>query len=127
MAKKKQSAEPLTGAALLAKVKTLNTLSKTQKAKACGYTTVTKGGVERVNLLPFLNALLEAEGIELDSKVDGNGRGGRTTTYRVQVHANGNLLIGAAYTAQMGIKPGDAFAIKLRRKHIQLQQLDSVH
>ena len=50
MAKQKQS-EPLTGAALLQKVKTLATLSKTQKAKACGYYTVTKGGGERVNLL----------------------------------------------------------------------------
>jgi hypothetical protein len=41
-------------------------LSKTQKAKACGYYTVTKGGGERVNLLQFLKALLEAEGIALD-------------------------------------------------------------
>ena len=62
MAKQKKS-EPLTGDALLQKVKTLATLSKTQKAKACGYDTVTKGGVERVYLLQFLQALIEAEGI----------------------------------------------------------------
>jgi hypothetical protein len=42
MAKQKTS-EPLTGAALLQKVKTLATLSKTQKAKACGYYTGHEG------------------------------------------------------------------------------------
>ena len=57
MAKQKTS-EPLTGTALLQKVKTLATLSKTQKAKACGYYTVTKGGVERINLPQFLKALI---------------------------------------------------------------------
>jgi len=90
MAKKKKS-EPLTGAALLEKVKTLDTLSKTQKAKACGYYTVTKGGGERVNLLQFLKALIEAEGIELDGKETGPGRGGRTANYRLRVQGNGNL------------------------------------
>lgn len=67
MAKKKKI-EPLTGEALLQKVKTLDTFSKEQKAKACGYYTVTKGGVERVSMMQFLNALLEADGIELDGK-----------------------------------------------------------
>ncbi len=40
MAKQKQN-EPLTGAALLQKIKTLVTLRKIQKAKAWGYYTVT--------------------------------------------------------------------------------------
>jgi hypothetical protein len=124
MARKKKS-EPLTGAALLEKVKTLATLSKTQKAKACGYYTVTKGGGERINLLQFLKALIEADGIELDGKQAGSGRGGRSANYRLRVQGNGNLLISAAYTKQMGLQTGDEFAVVLGRKHIQLQQLDS--
>ena len=123
MAKQKQS-EPLTGAALLQKVKTLATLSKTQKAKACGYYTVTKGGGERVNLLQFLQALIEAEGITLDEPAAGRGRDGRSAGYRIAVQANGQLLIGTAYTQQMALKPGDAFELVLGRKHIRLKQLD---
>jgi len=125
MAKQKQS-EPLTGAALLQKVKTLATLSKTQKAKACGYYTVTKGGGERVNLLQFLQALIEAEGITLDEPAAGRGRDGRSAGYRIAVQANGQLLIGTAYTQQMALQPGDAFELVLGRKHIQLKQLDPV-
>ena len=125
MAKQKQH-EPLTGAALLQKVKTLATLSKTQKAKACGYYTVTKGGVERVNLLQFLKALIEAEGITLDGQVAEGGRSGRRARYRIAVHANGHLLIGAAYTQRMGLKLGDTFELVLGHKHMQLKQLDPV-
>ena len=125
MAKQKKG-EPLTGEALLQKVKTLATLSKTQKAKACGYYTVTKGGVERVNLLQFLQACLEAEGLTLDRPTAERGRAGRSANYRIAVQANGQLLIGTAYTEQMALKPGDAFELVLGRKHIQLKQLDPV-
>ncbi len=116
--------EPLTGTALLEKVKQLGNLSKEEKAKACGYSTQTKNGVERVNMMKFLNALIDAEGIELDGKQASNGRGGRSASYRIGVQSNGNLLIGAAYTKQMGLKPGDEFEISLGRKHIHLRQID---
>ena len=33
---------------------------------------------------------------------------------------NGNLLVGKAYTAQLGLQPGDEFEIKLGRKQIKL-------
>ena len=33
---------------------------------------------------------------------------------------NGNLLVGKAYTAQLGLEPGDEFEIKLGRKQIKL-------
>lgn len=33
---------------------------------------------------------------------------------------NGNLLVGKAYTAQLGLEPGDEFEIKLSRKAIRL-------
>lgn len=115
--------ETLTGEGLLRKVKELEHLSKEEKAKACGYYTVTKNGVERVNMMKFLNALIDAEGIQLDSKQSGNGRGGRSASYRISVQSNGNLLIGSAYTKQMGLKPGDEFEISLGRKHIRLKQI----
>ncbi len=121
---KKKKIEPLMGEALLTKVKQLETLNKEEKARECGYYTVTKNGVERVNMMKFLNALIDAEGIELDGKSSGNGRGGRSASYRITVQSNGNLLIGSAYTKQMNLKPGDEFEISLGRKHIRLKQLD---
>jgi hypothetical protein len=115
--------EPLTGTALLEKVRELGNLSKEEKAKECGYYTLTKNNVERVNMMKFLNALIDAEGIELDSSGNGIGRGGRSASYRISVQSNGNLLIGSAYTKKMNLKPGDEFEITLGRKHIHLKQV----
>ena len=117
--------DALKGKALLKKVKELEHLSREEKAKTCGYYTVTKKGVTRVNMMKFLNALIEAEGIQIDSTQSGNGRGGRSASYRITVQSNGNLLIGSAYTKQMGLNPGDEFEISLGRKHIRLTQLDN--
>jgi hypothetical protein len=119
MARKKKM-KPLQGEALINKVKDLSHLSKEEKARACGYYTITKNGVERVNMMKFLNALLDAEEISLDAQHEGNGRVGRSPSYRVTVQSNGNLLVGSAYTKQLGLKPGDEFAIALGRKHIKL-------
>ncbi|NJL82255.1 MAG: AbrB family transcriptional regulator [Chloroflexaceae bacterium] len=116
--------DPLTGEDLVKKVRELGNLSKEEKARACGYYTVTKNGIERVNMMKFLNALIDAEGIELDSSPNGQGRGGRSASYRISVQSNGNLLIGSAYTKKMGLQPGDEFEITLGRKHIHLRQLD---
>lgn len=115
--------KPLTGTALVDKVKELGDLSKEEKARACGYYTQTKNGIERVNMMKFLNALIDAEGIELDSNAEGQGRGGRSASYKISVQSNGNLLIGSAYTKQMGLKSGDEFEITLGRKHIHLKQV----
>jgi hypothetical protein len=117
--------EPLTGIELLEKVKELGDIPKEDKAKACGYVTYTKGKLERVNMMKFLNALLEADGgLELDGKgKDANGRGGRSASYRIAVQSNGNLLIGPAYTKKMDLMPGDEFKITLGRKHIKLTQV----
>jgi hypothetical protein len=38
---------------------------------------------------------------------------------------NGNLLIGKAYTAQLGLQPGDPFQIQLGRRQIRLHPLDA--
>ncbi|AUT01424.1 MULTISPECIES: AbrB family transcriptional regulator [Nostocales] len=121
---KQKKIEPLVGEELLKKVKELENLSKEEKAKQCGYYTVTKNGVERVNMMKFLNALIDAEGIQLDSAPNANGRGGRSASYRISVQSNGNLLIGSAYTKQMNLKPGDEFLITLGKKHIRLRQVD---
>ncbi|MBR8826870.1 MAG: AbrB family transcriptional regulator [Gomphosphaeria aponina SAG 52.96 = DSM 107014] len=118
-----KSKEPLTGEELLKKVKELGNRSKEEKARECGYYTVTKNGVERVNMMKFLNALIDAEGIELDSTSNGTGRGGRSASFRISVQSNGNLLIGSAYTKKMGLEPGDEFEITLGRKHIHLKQV----
>lgn len=123
MAKQKKI-EPLVGEDLLKKVKELENESKEDKAKKCGYYTVTKNGIERVNMMKFLNALIDAEGIQLDSTPSANGRGGRSASYRISVQSNGNLLIGSAYTKQMNLKPGDEFLITLGKKHIRLRQVD---
>lgn len=121
---KKKKSEPLTGEALVNKVKELGSKSREEKARECGYYGLTKNGVERVNLMKFLNALIDAQGIDLDAKQTGTGRGGRSATFRISVQSNGNLLIGSAYTTQMGLEPGDEFEITLGRKHIHLKQLD---
>ncbi|NCJ05275.1 AbrB family transcriptional regulator [Synechococcales cyanobacterium C] len=120
--RKKTQIKPLTGEALIQKVKTLNHLSRELKAKECGYYTVTEKGDLRVNMVQFMNALIEAEGISLDAqRPDKPGRGGRKASYRVSVQANGNLLIGSAYTEKMSLKPGDTFQVFLKRRHIHLQ------
>ncbi|MBW4456075.1 MAG: AbrB family transcriptional regulator [Nostoc indistinguendum CM1-VF10] len=121
---KQKKIEPLLGEELLKKVKELENESKEDKAKKCGYYTVTKNGIERVNMMKFLNALIDAEGIQLDSTPSANGRGGRSASYRISVQSNGNLLIGSAYTKQMNLKPGDEFVITLGKKHIRLRQID---
>lgn len=115
---------PLTGKALLQKVKELAHLTKRETAKECGYYTISKDGQARVNLTGFYDALLEARGITLDPESSKDGRG-REPTYRVSVHKNGQIVIGSTYTQEMNLKPGDEFEIKLGYKHIKLIQLEA--
>ena len=75
-------------------------------------------------MMQFLNALIEAEGIDLDSATKTNGRGGRSASYRIHVQSNGNLLVGSAYTKELGLQTGDEFEVILGRKHIRLKQLE---
>ncbi|MGD1807373.1 AbrB family transcriptional regulator [Dapis sp. BLCC M126] len=114
---------PLTGKNLLQKVKELSHLPRRETAKQCGYFTKTKSDDTRVNLTDFYDALLAAKGVPLDANGTKDGRG-REPTYRVSVHRNGQIVIGATYTETMGLKPGDEFEIKLGYKHIHLKQVD---
>ncbi|MDS3861318.1 AbrB family transcriptional regulator [Thermosynechococcaceae cyanobacterium BACA0444] len=98
--------------------------SKEEIAKAGGYYTTTKGGSERVSTLKFYKGLADAQGLNLDGKSAlGSSRGGRSASYRISVQANGDLLIGSAYTKQMNLKPGDEFEISLGSGHIKLTQV----
>ena len=111
----------LTGKDLLAKVKDLGDVSKSDLVKACGYVSTKKGGGERLNFTAFYEALLEAKGVNLASESAGGiGKGGRKLSYVATVQGNGNLLIGKAYTALLDLKSGDEFEIKLGRKQIRL-------
>lgn len=119
-----KSKEVLTGKALLAKVKENDGLTKRELAKECGYYTVGKEGQTRVSLAEFYDALLAAKGIQLEPEKSADGRG-REASYTLTVHKNGQIVIGAAYTQEMGLKSGDEFTIKLGYKHIHLKQLDA--
>jgi hypothetical protein len=69
--------------------------------------------------------LAEQEGFELLITTDTNLRvqqnlQGRSLSFVTKVQFNGNLMVGKAYTAQLGLQPGDEFEIKLGRKQIKL-------
>ena len=116
--------EALAGKELLAKVKENDGQTKRELAKECGYYTVGKDGQTRVNLSEFYDALLSAKGIQLEPEKSKDGRG-REASYTLTVHKNGQIVIGAAYIQEMGLKSGDEFKIKLGYKHIHLKQLDA--
>ena len=107
----------LTGAELLAKVKSLEDASKSDMARACGYVSTKKDGGVRINFTSFYEALLNAKGVELGGGgAAGIGKGGRKLSYKAVVQGNGNLLIGKAYTAMLDLQVGDEFTIKLSKK-----------
>ncbi len=114
---------PLTGKALLQKVKELSHLAKRETAKQCGYVKTTASGGVRTDLSGFYDAVLTAKGVKLD-ETSRDSRG-KVATYKATVHKNGQLLIGSAYTKGMGLKEGDTFTIKLGYKHIHLIQDDN--
>jgi hypothetical protein len=103
----------LKGSELLAKVKELKDLNKSDLVRECGYTD--KNG--KLCYTAFYEALLEAKGFEMKS----SGKRGRALTYKTKVQFNGKLQIGEGYVQEMGFKPGDEFEIKLGRKSVTLQ------
>ena len=111
----------LTGSELLAKVKELGDVSKSDLVRSAGYVSTKKDGTERLNFTAFYEALLEAKGVSFsDGGGSGVGKAGRKLSFTTKVQFNGNLLVGKAYTAQLGLQPGDEFEIKLGRKQIKL-------
>ena len=110
----------LTGPELLAKVKELGDVSKSELVRECGYVSTKKDGGERLNFTAFYEALLGAKGVNLGADSAGKGKGGRSLSYIATVQANGNLLVGKAYTAVLDLFPGDEFEIKIGKKQIRL-------
>ncbi len=110
----------LVGKALLQKVKELSHLAKRETAKQCGYVKTSTTGGTRTDLSGFYDAVLAAKGVKLDET--SRDTRGKVATYKATVHKNGQLLIGSAYTKDMGLKEGDVFTIKLGYKHIHLIQ-----
>ena len=116
----KRSFSILTGSDLLAKVKELGDVSKSDLVRECGYVSNKKDGGERLNFTAFYEALLDAKGVNLSGAGAAIGKGGRKLSYIAKVQGNGNLLIGKAYTAMLNLEPGDEFEIKLGKKAIRL-------
>lgn len=119
--------KPLTGKALLQRLSELGSTSRKEAAKLCGYYRITKSGEVRVNLGKFYEAVLAAGGLEVHSsekEVSSQSGRGRSPSYRVKVHQNGQIVIGSAYTKAMNLKPGDTFKIKQGYKHIHLYLID---
>ena len=111
----------LAGTELLAKVKELGDVSKSDLVRAAGYVSTKKDGTERLNFTAFYEALLEAKGMNFGAGNSGSkGKPGRILSFATKIQFNGNLMVGKAYTAQLGLEPGDEFEIKLGRKQIQL-------
>jgi hypothetical protein len=110
----------LIGSELLAKIKELGDVSKSDLVRESGYVSTKKDGSERLNFTAFYEALLEAKGVDLGGNGKSKGGGRRKLSYVATVQGNGNLLVGKAYTALLDLKPGDEFEIKLGRKQIRL-------
>jgi hypothetical protein len=114
----------LTGSDLLAKIKEMGDASKSDLVRASGYISTTKDGSERLNFTAFYEALLEAKGVNLGhGHGSATGRRGRQPSYVTRVQFNGNLLVGKAYTTQLGLEPGDEFEIRLGTRQIRLVPL----
>jgi hypothetical protein len=111
----------LTRADLLAKVKEMGDASKSDLVRACGYVFTKNYGSERLNFTAFYELLLEAKGLSIGGGGGAEGsKRGRALSYVTKVQFNGHLLVGKAYTAVLGLEPGDEFEIKLGRKQIRL-------
>lgn len=110
----------LTGPELLAKVKELESegFGKNDLARMTGYVSTKKDGTEKINRSAFFEALLEAKGVHLEG---GTKSPGRKLTFRTKVQFNGNLMVGSAYTGQVGFRPGDEFQIVVNRKGFTLK------
>jgi len=80
-----ESRGPLKGQELLAKVKELGDVSKSDLVKACGYVSQKEDGSERLNFTAFYEALLEAKGVALavSSKEDDEDQTQEQTTSEV--------------------------------------------
>ncbi len=66
---------PLTGKALLQKLKELSPLDKRETAKECGYVRMSASGNVRTDLSSFYDAVLAAKGVNLDGTTPRKSKG----------------------------------------------------
>lgn len=110
--------EALKGEDLLARVRQLPPdASKSDRVRACGYVTTKADGSERLNYTAFYEALLEAQGVQLEPS---KGRPGRRLTHLTTVLQAGHAVVGAPYLRAAGIDPGDCLTVKVRRGCVSL-------
>jgi hypothetical protein len=102
----------LIGAELLAAMKALGPVSKGDLLRATGYVSTKEDGTERLNYTAFNEAVLEANGVTIDTGRNAVG-GGRTLSYFARQQAKGMIVIGAGYTEQLGFEPGQLFKIEV--------------
>lgn len=114
-------AEPLTGDALLARVKQLGSASKAELARGCGYAGPGNGRAERTNYAAFYEALLAAKGVSLGKRKI-KAKAGRVPTFSTKVLFHGGLMVGSVYTSMLGLRPGDRLEIRLGSSGIRLVQ-----
>lgn len=112
-------ANQLRGGELLAKLKEMGDVGKTEKAYACGYYNYKKDGTIRYNFTAMYQAIAEANGVELKPKKHGR----RSLAYRASVLTTGAVLIGTRYVEELGLKPGDQLAIQKRAGKLVLEPI----
>lgn len=106
---------PMVGDQLLSFVKKNSQLGRTELALATGYTSQTKAGKTRARITAMFDALAEASGIHIGGGNNKKGVAGRSLSYKARVQGNGNIILGKAYGAVLGLQVGEEFEIKLNK------------
>jgi len=118
----------LQGDRLLSRLDQLRGRSRTELVRACGYCTRSEDGREHLHFTDFYEAVLEAKGVHLPGQSSrwraSRNAQGRQLSFNTQVHFNGNLMVGRAYTQKLQLKPGDQFRIHLHEGEIRLTPLE---
>ena len=104
--------ERLTGQALLDKINSLEGLTKSELAIACGYvgTPRVEGNTPRAQISAFHDAVLSAKGFELPVA---KAKPGRELSYVLRRQKNGVIVLGDAYLSQLPISEDQAFHVEL--------------
>ena len=109
------SCDMLQGTELIAKIKSMADVSRSELVRECGYIS-TINGKERLNYTSFYEALLNAKGVDLKPKK----RMGRKLTHNTKVQSDGKVIVGSAYIENMNLDPGTVFDIEVGRTKVVL-------
>ena len=107
----------LVGKELLDKARSLSNRPEDEIARGCGYVGPSGRLLKKSFYKALVEAKAEAQGWQLprsnSRSSSTGGTRGRQADFRTRVHGNGNLLVGHAYTRQLGLEPGQEFRIEL--------------